>query len=189
MSPYQPGEIGQISKQLLDHFNSKLANILQLNQWKNTKAVLSWFNNIQHKDMYSFIAFDVVQFYPWISTELLSEALQFASEYDTIADNEPHIILQAKSFLLYSYGEPWGKKTSSNLFDVNHGELLRCFSELVGAYLLHKIKDKFGSTYDFDLYRDDSLWISRASPWQTEAHQKRSVRHFQQLWPENYNQG
>jgi len=61
--------------------------------------------------MYSFIAFDVVEFYPSISIELLSEALQFASEYDTITDSEQHIILQAKSSLLYSYGEPWGKKT------------------------------------------------------------------------------
>ena len=91
--------------------NTRLANNLQLNQWKNTKAVLSWFNSIQHKDMYSFIASDVVEFYPTISIELLSEALQFASEYDTITDNEWHIILHAKSYL-YSYGEPWGKKTS-----------------------------------------------------------------------------
>jgi len=64
--------------------------------------------------MYSFIAFDVVEFYPSIPIELLSEALQFASEYHTITDNEQHIILQAKSSLLHSYGEPWGKKTSSN---------------------------------------------------------------------------
>ena len=35
--------------------------------------------------------------------------------------------------------------------------------ELVGAYLLHKIKEKFGSTCDFGLYRDDGLWISRSS--------------------------
>jgi len=59
-----------------------------------------------------FIAFDVVEFYPSISLELLSEALQFASEHDPITDNERHIILEAKSSLLYSYGEPWGKKTS-----------------------------------------------------------------------------
>ena len=166
-------EIGQISKQLLDRINTRLANILQLNQWKNTKAVLSWFNNIQHKDMYSFIAFDVVEFYPSISIELLSEALQFASEYDTITDNERHIILQAKSSLLYSYGEPWGKKTSSNLFDVTMGSYDGAEScELVGAYLLYKIKEKFGGICDFGLYRDDGLGISRASPRQTELIKK-----------------
>ena len=36
-------EVGKISKQLLDRIN------LELNEWKNTKAALSWFNNIQHK--------------------------------------------------------------------------------------------------------------------------------------------
>lgn len=166
-------EIGKISKQLLDRINTRLANNLELNQWKNTKAVLSWFNNIQHKDMYSFIAFDVVEFYPSISVELLSEALQFASAYDSITDNERHIILQAKSSLLYSYGEPWGKKTSSNLFDVTMGSYDGAEScELVGAYLLHKIKEKFGSTCDFGLYRDDGLGISKASPRQTECIKK-----------------
>ena len=48
--------------------------------------------------MYSFIPFDVVEFYPSILIELLSEALQFASEYDTITDNKRHIILQSKIF-------------------------------------------------------------------------------------------
>jgi len=104
---------------------------------------------------------------------LLSEALQFASAYDAITDNERHIILQAKSFLLYSYGEPWGKRTSSNLFDVTMGSydgVEAC--ELAGAYLLPKIKEKFGSICDFGLYRDDGLGISKASPQQTELIKK-----------------
>ena len=44
--------------------------------------------------------------------------------------------------------------------------------ELVSAYLLHKIKEKFGSTCDFGLYRDDGLRISKASPRQTELIKK-----------------
>ncbi|XP_015771288.1 PREDICTED: uncharacterized protein LOC107349626 [Acropora digitifera] len=44
--------------------------------------------------------------------------------------------------------------------------------ELVGAYLLHKIKERFGSICDFGLYRDDGLGISRASPRQTELIKK-----------------
>ena len=123
--------------------------------------------------MYSFIAFDVVEFYPSISIELLSEALQFASAYDTITDNERHIILQAKRSPLYSSGEPWGKKTSANLFDVTMGSYDGAKScELIGAYLLHKIKEQFGNTCVFGLYRDDGLGISNASPRQTELIKK-----------------
>ena len=44
--------------------------------------------------------------------------------------------------------------------------------ELVGAYLLHKIKERFGSTCVFGLYRDDGLGISNASPRQTDLIKK-----------------
>ena len=33
---------------------------MNLNQWKNTRAVLNWFNGIEHKERFAFIAFDVV---------------------------------------------------------------------------------------------------------------------------------
>ena len=39
-------EIGKISKEILDRINTNIVNKLRLNQWKNTKAVLSWFNSI-----------------------------------------------------------------------------------------------------------------------------------------------
>ena len=42
--------------------------------------------------------------------------------------------------------------------------------ELVGAYLLHNIK--YTHDYDFGLYRDDSLGITKASPRQTEKIKK-----------------
>ena len=90
-----------------------------------------------------------------------------------LPDNEWHITLEAKTSLLYSYGEPWGKKTSSHLFDVTMGSYDGAEScELVGAYLLHKIKEKSGSICEFGLYRDDGLGISRASPRQTELIKK-----------------
>jgi len=77
-----------------------------------------------------------------------------------ITDSEWHIVLQAKSSFLYSYGDPWSKKTSPNLFDITMGSYDGAEScELAGAYLLHKIREKFGSICDFGLYRDDGLGI------------------------------
>ena len=117
-----------------------------VNQWKNTKAVLAWFTGIQHKELHSFIALDVVEFYPSISIDLLAAALEFASKHVTICDDERHIILQAKSSLLYNSGKPWSKRTSSNLFDVTVGSYDGAEScELVGTYLLHNIKERFGN--------------------------------------------
>ena len=71
-------EIGKISKQLLDRINTALVCTLKSNQWKNTKAILSWFTWIQYKELYTFIAFDVVELYPSISIDLLGAALEFA---------------------------------------------------------------------------------------------------------------
>ena len=160
-------EIGKISKQFLDRINTNIATKLRLNQWKNTKAVLSWFNSIHNKENYSFIAFDVVDFYPSISIDLLNAALEFASNYDNITENERHIILHAKKSLLCNSGETWGKKASSNLFDVTMGSYDGAEScEFVGAFLLHKIKEKHCN--NFGLYRDDGLGITNATPRQVE---------------------
>ena len=67
-------EIGKMSKQILDQVNKTITNHLNLNQWKNTRAVLNWFNGIEHKERFTFIAFDVVDFYLSISVDLLGEA-------------------------------------------------------------------------------------------------------------------
>ena len=164
-------EIGKISKQILDRINTNIVTKLRLNQWKNTKAVLSWFNSIHNKENYSFTAFDVVDFYPSISIDLLNAALEFASNYDNITDNERRIILHAKKSLLYNSGEPWGKKASSHLFDVTMGNYDGAEScELVGAFLLHKIKEKHGN--NFGLYRDDGFGITNATPRQVELIKK-----------------
>ena len=77
-------EIGIVSKQVLQRINSKIVKSTSINQWKNTDAVIKWFNNMPNKSTRSFISFDIVDFYPSISEELLKESLAFASQYDEI---------------------------------------------------------------------------------------------------------
>ena len=36
-------EIGRIDKQILDQINSKLCEILKVNEWKNTASIINWF--------------------------------------------------------------------------------------------------------------------------------------------------
>ena len=76
------------------------------------------------------------------------------------------IILHAKTSLLFNTGEPWGKKSSSGLFDVTMGSFDGAEThELVGASLLHIVRDTHD--YNFGLYRDGGLGITKASPRQT----------------------
>ena len=87
----------------------------------------------------------------------------FISNYDNITSNERHIILHAKKSLLYNSGEAGDRKVSSNFFDVTMGSYYGVGScELVGTFLLHKIKGKYGN--NLGLYRDDGLGIINAPP-------------------------
>jgi hypothetical protein len=109
------------------------------------------------KSQYSFIAFDVVDFYPSMSIDLLKAALDFASKYDNITDTEREIILHAKKSCLYNSGKHWRKKLSSNLFDVTMGSFDGAEScELVGSFLLHLITMKHGNK--FGLYTETTAW-------------------------------
>ena len=110
---------------------------------KNTSAVLSWFTHITNKSNYSFIAFDVVDFYPSISIDLLTAALNFASKYDNITDEEREIIIHAKKSYVYHLNEHWGRKDSANHFDVTMGSFDGAEScELVGSFQSFYTKSK-----------------------------------------------
>ena len=55
-------DIGKLSKIILDKINSDALSSVQVNQWKNTQAVIEWFKNIRNKNSASFIVFDVESF-------------------------------------------------------------------------------------------------------------------------------
>ena len=68
--------ICKISKTILDKINKKLTSSIQVNQWKNSSAVIEWFKNMQNKNNCSFIVFDIEKFfYPSISLTMLSNAM------------------------------------------------------------------------------------------------------------------
>ena len=86
-------------------------------------------------------------------------------------DDERHIITHAKKSFLFSSGEQWCKKPSSNLFYITMGSddgAETC--ELLGCFLLHQITTKHGN--NFGLYRDDGLGISSKSPREVELIEK-----------------
>ena len=42
-------ELGRISKAILDKINLNLQNTTEVNQWKNTNDLISWFKSIKNK--------------------------------------------------------------------------------------------------------------------------------------------
>ena len=81
-------EIGKVSKKILDRIDSTIAKKRNFNQWKNTTAVINWFKSIENKQDFSFICFDIKDFYPSISQDLLNKVLDFTCNYDNITTDE-----------------------------------------------------------------------------------------------------
>ena len=71
-------QIGQISKQILEKIVNEIKNASHLNLWKNTHSVLNWFNELEKGRKSKFVQFDIESFYPSITKELLTKALEYA---------------------------------------------------------------------------------------------------------------
>ena len=169
-------EIGKISKVILDRINDKITTKTNINQWKNTSSVIEWFKKIENKQQHNFICFDIVEFYPSISQKLLNKALDFASAYDDITNDERDIIIHAKNSLLSHKQVSWQKKGPTT-FDVTMGSYDGAETcELVGSFLLSQLQKKLGQ--NIGLYRDDGLAITDATPKATENIKKDICRIF-----------
>ena len=106
-----------------------------------------------------FLQFDVVEFYPSISENLLEQAINFAKNFANISDEAYTTIMHARKSLLFSNSEIWLKKENPQ-FDVTMGSFDGAeVCELVGQFLLHQVKQKLKNV-DIGLYRDDGLGVT-----------------------------
>ena len=85
-------ELGRISKTILDNINMKLFKTTKINQWRNTVSAIKWFNSLKDKHLMKFVMFDIKDFYPSITQDLLNKALNFASEYVYISKSDIDVI-------------------------------------------------------------------------------------------------
>ena len=150
-------QLGKISKQVLQNINKTLRSKLNANQWQNSSEVIDWFKNIHNKNLCTFTAFDIQEFYPSITEKLLKDTLAFAQRYINIEPNELELIFHARRSLLYCKDTAWVKKEGYGEFDVTMGSndgAETC--EIVGLFLLYSIGEIFNKK-DIGLYRDDGL--------------------------------
>ena len=160
-------EIGVISKHLLDDINSRIIQATKVNLWRSTSNVTERFNAIPGKCQQAFITFGVCEFYPSISEELLIKALDYASRFTKITQQDRHIIIHSKKSLLYHQNSPLPKKNSDSMFDVTMGSYDGAETcELIGVYMLSLIAPKFKDEVGF--YRDDGIAVCKATPREIE---------------------
>ena len=155
-------EIGHISKSYLENLVAEVTEVTGLNQWRKTSSVIDWFKNIPDKKHSSLLQFDIVDFYPSITEELLDKSINFAKTHGTITDEQVRAIKHARQSLLFRGNEQWMKKNGEGLFDITMGSFDGAEAcEIVGLYLLDKLSSLLGKD-NVGLYRDDGLGAVRS---------------------------
>ena len=85
-------ELGKVSKRILARIVKSVKEKTMFNHWQNTDSVLRWFKELENKQTMSFIQFDICEFYPSISEDLLRKAIDFAKQYEKISAEEIKIV-------------------------------------------------------------------------------------------------
>ena len=126
-----------MSKVILDSINHEIRSTTNVNQWKNTQSAINWFTNIEHKSRYNFDSFDIVDYYPSISEELLNKAIAWARTIVNITDEHVTIIKHARKSALFNSTKPWIKRDSSSTFDVTIWEALTVRKSVYSLVYMH----------------------------------------------------
>ena len=66
-----------------------------------------------YKSKCTFLQFDIEEFYPSISKDLLLKSLTFAEEFINIQENDKNVILHARKSLLFTNDDYWLKKAET----------------------------------------------------------------------------
>ena len=74
-------KLGPISKAILDTANKNIQEAMDLNRRRNTDTVIDWFKGIRNKNLCKFVIFDIKEFYPSITENLLRKVLTFAEAH------------------------------------------------------------------------------------------------------------
>ena len=166
LNPAKP-EVGRISHIILKKIVNIVRQKTKLSQWKNVYACIDWFKLLKNKNNSNFIIYDIVNFYPSISEDLLNAALNWASKYIPISADDRNTILQARKPLLVFDGKCWTKIENPD-FDVSMGSYDGAeICDICGLFLLAEL-EKLGLNGKFGSYKDDGLGVTTASPRQTE---------------------
>ena len=65
----------------LFQINMKLFQATKMNQLKNTVSAIKWFHSLKDKHLMKIVIFDIEDFYPSMTQDMLNKILNFASEY------------------------------------------------------------------------------------------------------------
>ena len=95
--------MGKASKKILSRVVAEVKKKTQFNQWKSTNAATKWFkekfSEQPNKSKLHFIQCDIESFYPNISQELLTNAINWAKNLTSITSGNTKAVLAINNML------------------------------------------------------------------------------------------
>ena len=136
-------EIGKVSKFFIENINTK--DISSVNQWRDTDPVITWFENVKNKNKCLFMQYDIEEFYPSISENLLKKFIDYARSFVSISSEEEETIMHCHKSLLFDNSVIWTKQDDNKGFDVTMGSFDGAeICKLVDLYILYILSTKYG---------------------------------------------
>ena len=93
-------EIGRDYEYIFDWINADIRSKCKLIQLKDTTDVINWFSQLRQKNKLTFLTFDVIDFNPSISDELLNKSIEWERKHTSIDDQEYEAIIHSRRTLL-----------------------------------------------------------------------------------------
>ena len=73
-----------------------------VNQGRDTDSLVTWFENIKNKKKCIFMQYDIEEFYPSISEDLLKKAINYARSFIDISSDEEETIMHCQKSLVFN---------------------------------------------------------------------------------------
>ena len=129
----------------------------------------------------TFIQFDIIDFYPSITKNILIDSINYARKYIDITNEQYEIILACRKTVIKNSESTWVKSGLDN-FDVPMGGYDSSqIADLVGLYILNMLT-RIISPHQLGLYHNDGLlYIPNSNGPLCSSIQKRIIRAFKFL--------
>ena len=95
--------MGIVSKKYLENIILRLNSKLHYNQWRSTSTIIEWFKAIKNKAKCRFVKFNIAEFYPSVSIELLDRLVSFVKSLIDIEGNIMNTINHTRKSLLFDH--------------------------------------------------------------------------------------
>ena len=113
-------ELGRISKCIIQNIVNSVKKASHYNLWGNSYEIIEWFRRIKNKSKVTFIQFDIIDFYPSITKNILIDSINYARKYIHITNEQYEIILAFRKTVVKNDVSTWVKSGLDN-FDIPMG--------------------------------------------------------------------